>query len=237
MMRKQLIQRLTKAARAGVALGVLGLVLTPLSSVAKQPTDRGNGKHNSGVEVIYEQTGLAYDSTTLVLSEMSNNEGELDGVLADELNATAIVTVADTTLTIELMNTSDPLSTMDFDISAFNFNHSFEVSNVQLTSFPSSDAGWLKSDRRSDLRVGGFGRFDVAVKAKPDLTFGEVGLNPDLVNAGETGLFVFSFACSGTCDAADFDVEIESGKAVAVKFINGDGIGGLSAWGASGAGH
>ena len=236
MMRKQLIQRLTKAARAGVALGVLGLVLTPLSSVAKQPTDRGNGKHNSGVEVIYEQTGLAYDSTALVLSEMSNNEGENDGVPADELNATAIVMVAGTTLTIELTNTSDLLSSMDFEISAININvNGADVSNVRLTFFPSSDTGWFMTNRRSDRKVGGFGSFRVAVKVAPDSIYAMEGMNPDLIGPGETGLFVFSFDCAGECDAADFDVENESGKAVAVKFINGGGIHGYSAWGASGA--
>jgi hypothetical protein len=217
-------------------MALVALLWVPMSVSAKPSGDHGNSKKGSGGEVTYEQTGLAYDSTMIVLSEMSNNEGEGNGVSADELNADVTLTVVGTMLTMEVENTSNALSSMDFDISAINFNFNpADVSNVQLIMAPDSDAGWIKSNRRADRMIGGFGSFGVAVKALPDLTYGEVGMNPDLIGPGETGVFVFSFDCAGACDASDFDLENGASKAVAAKFINGGGSGGVSAFGASGA--
>ncbi len=50
------------------------------------------------------------------------------------------------------------------------------------------------------------------------------------MNAGETGIFIYSFVCSGVCDESDFIVPTNKGFTFAAKFINGNG-GGLSAWG------
>jgi hypothetical protein len=185
-------------------MALVALLWVPMSVSAKPSGDHGNSKKGSGGEVTYEQTGLAYDSTMIVLSEMSNNEGEGNGVSADELNADVTLTVVGTMLTMEVENTSNALSS-------------------------------IKSNRRADRMIGGFGSFGVAVKALPDLTYGEVGMNPDLIGPGETGVFVFSFDCAGACDASDFDLENGASKAVAAKFINGGGSGGVSAFGASGA--
>ncbi len=164
----------------------------------------------------------------LTLSDVSNNEGEFDGVDATELNATALLTVFGTTLTIEFSNSTDTLSSQPMDISAFVFNFSSAISSLTLTSAPSTDAGWAQVAST----VGGFGSFDDGAKANPDSVSNEVGLNPDLVMAGETGIFVYSFVCGGVCDETDFIVPTDpQGFTFAAKFINGGGLDGDSAWG------
>jgi hypothetical protein len=166
----------------------------------------------------------------LTLSEVSNNEGEGNGVDNLELNATATLTVVGTTLTIELANLTDTLSTQEFDISAFVFSTSSDISALTLTSAPSADAGWSQGASS----VGGFGTFDDGASANPDLVNNEVGLNPDLVNAGETATFIYSFVCGGACDETDFiqpSSDPNGGITFAAKFINGGSIGGDSAWG------
>jgi hypothetical protein len=157
------------------------------------------------------------------VSDVSNGT-----VPASDLNATLLFTVTGTTLTIDVTNTTDALSSQDFDIQAINFNiNSDDISGLTLTSFPFTDAGWTQGAGVA----GGFGSFDDGASALPDLTDGEIGLNPDLVNAGETGTFTYSFICSGTCTEEDFVVANGSGYTVAVKFINGGGLHGDSAWG------
>ena len=162
----------------------------------------------------------------LTLSDVSNNEGEFDGVDATELNATALLTVFGTTLTIEISNSTDTMSSQPMDISAFVFNFSSAISSLTLTSAPSTDAGWIQVAST----VGGFGSFDDGAKANPDSVFAEIGRNPDLVMAGETGIFVYSFVCGGVCDETDFIVPTNKGFTFAAKFINGNG-GGESGWG------
>ncbi len=99
----------------------------------------------------------------LTLSEVSNNEGDIDGVDNTELNATALLTVAGTTLTIELTNSTDTLSSQPFDISAFVFNYSSAISSLTLTSAPSADTGYSQG---APNNIGGFGKFDDGASAR-----------------------------------------------------------------------
>lgn len=175
--------------------------------------------------------GTAHAVPILVtLSEVSNNEGELDGVDATELNATALFTVTGTTLTIVLTNTTDTLSNNEFDISAFVFNvNSDDISALTLTSFPNADGGYTQGTSV----VGGFGSFDDGAFANIDTTGPdfEIGENLDLVNPGDSETFTYTFTCSGTCDEEDFVTPNGSDYTFAAKFINGGGLGGDSAWG------
>ena len=176
-------------------------------------------------------SGVAQAVPILVtVSEESNDPGN---VPASDLNATLLFTVTGTTLTIDVTNTTNTLSLQDYDISAFNFNtNEADISNLVLTGYPSTDAGWTQGSTSS----GGFNPFDDGASANPDLTDNAVGLNPDLVNAGETGTFTYSFDCAGTCTEEDFIVANDSGYTVAVKFINGGAppfASSDSAWGAT----
>jgi hypothetical protein len=163
----------------------------------------------------------------VTLAEESNDPGK---VAASELNATFLFTVVGTTLTIDVTNTTDALSLQNYDISAFDFNISTEIVALTLTSAPSSDAGWIQGT----TVAGGFMPFDDGASALPDQTNNEIGQNPDLINAGASGAFTFSFVCGGACDETDFVLPNGNGYTLAAKFINGDGQpSGDSGWGAT----
>jgi hypothetical protein len=165
-------------------------------------------------------------ATSITLSEMSNNEGELGGV--DNLDLDAIFTFeignfdldADDELQLTVNNTST------FDINEILFNKTANVGIVSLLTFPNVDAGW--NDTGTGM-VGGFGSFDVHLVANDP-----PGTNQDIVNNGGTDVFVLDFTCLGVCTVDDFLTENVIGKAAAAKFVNGfEALGGDSAYGGS----
>jgi hypothetical protein len=173
-------------------------------------------------------------ATPIILSEMSNNEGEIDGVDNEDLDAILTFVVgnfdgdADDELQLTVNNTST------FDIREILFNTSVNVTGVSLLSFPNDDGGW--NDTGNGI-VGGLGSFDVHIRGNNSVNdgLGQLGTNEDIVNNGDTAIFLFDFTCLiVACSGDDFLVDGNLGKAAAAKFINGfDTLGGLSAFGAS----
>ena len=81
-------------------------------------------------------------ATSITLSEMSNNEGEANGVDNDDLGAifTFVVGDFDADVDVELQLTVTNTST--FDINEIFFNTTLDVTGVSLLSFPNVDDGW-----------------------------------------------------------------------------------------------
>jgi hypothetical protein len=129
---------------------------------------------------------------TITLSDFSNDTAGGNAVPASDLNATLeLIVTGNDTLRLDIENATNTLSSQNHDISAFVFNTSDQVSNVVLTAFPDTDAGWAQAVSS----VGSFGDSDRddGASALPEPTDDEIGLIPDLVNTGEAGVLVFTF--------------------------------------------
>jgi hypothetical protein len=147
-------------------------------------------------------------ATTISLSSDSS-----DATPASQLDADFDFSVSGSTLTLTVSNTGS-----DFNINEIYFNGSGLVSSLSLTSATHSVAGdvsaaWLPIEPNS--MADGFGTFDFA------LTDGVGQNNPNVMNPGESIVFVFAITGSGGYADADFIVANGSGYTAAAKFVNG----------------
>lgn len=147
-------------------------------------------------------------ATTISLSSVSS-----DATPASQLDADFTFSVAGSTLTLTVDNTGS-----DFNISEIYFNGSDLVTSLSLTSATHSDAGdvfaaWSPVEPNS--MADGFGTFDFA------LTDGVGETNPNIINPGESVVFVFAITGSGGYTDADFIVANSQGFLAAAKFVNG----------------
>jgi len=154
--------------------------------------------------------GSGASATTIVLSSVSS-----DATPASQLDATFDFSVAGSTLTLTVTNTGSD----GFNLNSVYFNGSGLVSSLSLTSATHSvaadvTAAWAPVEV-SGLSVGGFGSFDFA------LTDGVGETNPNVLNDGESVVFVLAITGAGGYVDADFIVANGSGYVAAAKFING----------------
>lgn len=145
-------------------------------------------------------------ATTITLSTVSS-----DATLASDLDATLDFSVSGTTMTLTVTNTGSL-----FNVNAIYFNGSASVTSLSLVSATHSVNGnvllaWAPIELGSS--ADGFGAFDYA------LTDGVGETNPNILNAGESVIFVFTVN-AGLADA-DFIVPNGSGYYGAAKFVNG----------------
>jgi hypothetical protein len=150
--------------------------------------------------------GSSASATTITLSTVSS-----DATPVSQLDATLDFVVSGTTLTLTLTNTG-----VDFNVNQVYFNGSGLVSTLALISATHSAEGdvlaaWAPIELGSS--ADGFGAFDYA------LTDGVGQTNPNILNAGENVVFVFTVN-AGLTDS-DFIVGNGNGYTAAAKFVNG----------------
>lgn len=147
-------------------------------------------------------------ATTISLSSVSS-----DATPASQLDADFDFSVSGSTLTLTVTNTGSA-----FNINGIYFNGSGLVSSLSLTSATHSapldvTAAWSPVEPNSN--ADGFGSFDFA------LTDGTGQNNPNIINPGESIVFVFAITGSGGYSDADFIVANGKGYEAAAKFVNG----------------
>lgn len=150
----------------------------------------------------------AASATTISLSDVSS-----DATPASQLDASFDFSVAGSTLTLTVTNTGS-----DFNINQVYWNGSGLVSALSLTSATHSAAGDVTSVW-APVEVGssadGFGSFTFA------LTDGVGETNVNILEPGESIVFVLSITGSGGYADVDFIVANGSGYVAAAKFVNG----------------
>ncbi|MBW2274956.1 MAG: PEP-CTERM sorting domain-containing protein [Deltaproteobacteria bacterium] len=177
-------------------------------------------------------------AVSIVLSDMSSEDGEVPGTPASVLDAIVGFEIgefdggnAGDEIQLTLQNTtSGGPGAGDYDVSAFWVNLSSDITIGSILS-PGAGAnlGWELTAPPPD-QLGGLGTFNLGVEL-----IGDVNLNPDLIAPGETATILISFSCSGTCDDGDVINNLKD-KAAAAKFRNGGNVNGDpndSAFGAS----
>jgi hypothetical protein len=165
-------------------------------------------------------------ASIITLSTVSSDFGEPFGAThPNDLSATLDFQVSGNTLTLSVTNNTDAnVSGNTFDISEVFFNASTDITSLTLTSplaagdaggVPTAPSGW---DFFTNSMADGFGNFDYAVKL-----FGDVNLNDNRVDPGETEVLQFTLSCLGgaVCDMNDFVEPNASGYLAAAKFVNG----------------
>jgi hypothetical protein len=157
--------------------------------------------------------GLASDAsalTTVTLSSVSSDAtpaGQLDATLDFDITGAA-------ELTLTLTNTGSD----GFNINQVYFNGSGIVSSLSLTSATHSVAGVVTAawgPVETGSTADGFGAFDFA------LTDGVGETNPNVLEDGESIVFVLVITGSGGYTDADFIVGNSMGYLAAAKFVNG----------------
>jgi hypothetical protein len=158
-------------------------------------------------------TGVAY-ADSVSLSCFSSDETD-----PSALSALLDFSVSGSTLTVEVFNLTDgPDGGSDdgFDIAAWYFNASSDVTGLTLTAPPS---GWVVN---TNMAADGFGIFDFEV-------IDGVGSDPDQIDGEDSIVFTFSISGTGPFSTADFFVELSSippgdlPMTHAAKFQNGPG--------------
>jgi hypothetical protein len=150
----------------------------------------------------------AASATTINLSGVSS-----DATPASQLDASFDFSVTGTTLTLTVTNTGS-----DFNINEIYFNGSDDVTSLSLTSATHSAQGdvtaiWGPVEPGS--AADGFGAFDFA------LTDGVGETNVNIMEPGESIVFMFSITGAGAYTDADFIVGNVNDYLAAAKFVNG----------------
>jgi hypothetical protein len=141
------------------------------------------------------------------LSEMSSEQEE-GGTPPNVLNAVVKFTVVDSTLTLDVNNTSN------YDIVDLYFNSSDYISNLSI--IPPTHADWRLGGHR---KAGGLGTYDHHVTVT-----GNFNKSSATIQDGTWASLVFSFDCVDVdvCSVLDFAaINGDKGKALAAKFVNG----------------
>jgi hypothetical protein len=153
--------------------------------------------------------GSSASATTVTLSTVSS-----DGTPASQLDASLDFSVAGNDLTLTVTNTGSD----GFNLNQVYFNGSGLVTSLSLTSATHNVAGVITA-AWSPVEVGssadGFGTFNFA------LTDGVGETNPNVLNDGESIVFVLAITGAGGYADADFIVANGSGYLAAAKFTNG----------------